>query len=834
MVGDSSAEGMPLIDDGTKQVYGKAADFMLIFPLDKPGEGGEAANSNDEVEGKDIISSIFVAQKETPKVFTNFYAACGSGSSKKVKIGELRKACMKDFSVWLPHMGFTVKCFKSIDEDELMMYISLDNIVAQKFYADKANMHLQISEETVKKMGIEYPADAPPEERSPPIIPYDSSFDEDQIKNNPAFKGMKTVYKDNYKIKDKEGCFLRQIDCIRIIRRSIMRLVDLDDMVASKILAAKYPIHCLQPLDELRTEWASFKPAKLLNPWSALPLNRLRNYYGEGVAFYFAFISLSVKRLTILAILGVFYKIAGFCIPPSYHLYSDLAWGLVVAGWSGAYLSSWKRQEYALCVEWDMLEIANRAALRADFRGEMKENPLNANEETKQYPAKKKLAAQIFSAVVSIIFLGLAAVCIAAPRYLDTMEFMINLFGEMRKTVVSIVVAVVIQIFSLIWGYAAKALVNLENPRTDNEYSELLINKMAPLTLFAAYNTFIYVALVQAYVGRTGGSPCPSPKDDVELAAAGGDCVTYLRTSIVTTFGSMGALMIVGMALPFIMLKRRTEQETKQYIEDKQKKLPPPKPDSPDIMANTSGLGRELAPIIAPFRSFMEQQAKMDEWNTDAEIADYMTTCTALGYVFIFGAAAPLCAIIALLVLLLQLRANAYKLTRLLRRPYPNMAKGIGAWKGIIEALSWIGLIFYVGVPIVNSKMLLIGEGEDHEGKWEDHMIFMLFFAAEHGVIFMKVLVDSVIPDTRPESELLLARRVYAKERLLLGQDDPEHLPADCKKKKVEVSTSSSQLTEGAAEWDDYDHKELNLKLCGPKGFIVPEHELPKDRDLYV
>jgi anoctamin-10 len=815
MVGEGSAEGVPLIDNSeTKQCYGKPADYMLVFPIDQEGKPADGADK--EVEGKDIISSIFVAQKETPKIFTNFYEACGSGNPKKVKLGELRKACMKDFSVWLPRMGFDVKTFKSVDEDELLMYISLDNPAAQKFYADKANMHLQVSEDTVKKMGITYPAECSPDETSPPWITYDSTFDDDQISKNPAFQGMKSVYKSIYKIKDPDnGSFIRQIDAIRVIRRSIQRLVDLDDMVGSGILAAKYPIHVLQPLDELRAEWACFFPSKMLNPFSAQPINRLRNYFGESVAFYFAFISLTVRRLTILAGMGLCYKVAAFFIPPSKALFADLAWALVVAAWSGGYLSSWKRQEFALCVEWDMLDISNRAALRADFRGEMKPSPLNASEETKQYSPWHKFGYQVFSAIVTVIFLACATIGIMAPRALDGMEFMIVTFAESRKTVVSIAVAVVIQIFTLIWGYLAKALVNLENPRTDAEYAEGLINKMAPLNLFTAYNTFIYVAVGQAYGARKWGwSPCPSPADDPDLKAVGGDCVAYLQTSILTTFASMGAIMIVGMMMPFITLKRSVEAENKAYIENKKK---------------TSG---DDSVIELPSRTFMEQQAKMNVWDTDAEIADYMTTVTALGYVLIFGATAPLCSVVALFVLMFQLRANAYKLTRLLRRPYPSMAKGIGAWKQMIEGLAWIGLIFYVAIPIINSKLLLVGEGEDHEGKWEEHMIFMLFFATEHAVIFIKILVDAAIPNTRPESELLLKRRTYVQEMLLLGQDDPDKLPDECKKPPVKVE--DAKLTDTSATFNDYDHKELNLALCGPKGFIVPEAELPKDRDQYV
>merc|ERR1719181_884700 len=177
--------------------------------------------------------------------------------------------------------------------------------------------------------------------------------------------------------------------------------------------------------------------------------------------------------------------------------------------WSTAYMISWKRTEHALAVEWDMLEFSSRAALRPDFRGTFEDNPLNTSEKTKQFPKKWKTAYSVFSTTVTVIFLGLSFISILACRGLEPMynNILDAFIGDLNepprgKTLVSVTIAVLIQVFNFLWSFIAKQLVNLENPRTDAEYASLLVWKLAPFSLFTAYNTFIWVALFQGYLAR--------------------------------------------------------------------------------------------------------------------------------------------------------------------------------------------------------------------------------------------------------------------------------------------------------------------------------------------
>ena len=67
---------------------------------------------------------------------------------------------------------------------------------------------------------------------------------------------------------------------------------------------------------------------------------------------------------------------------------------------------------------------------------------------------------------------------------------------------------------------------------------------------------------------------------------------------------------------------------------------------------------------------------------------------------------APGVAVIALVVLAVQLRCDAWKLCSVHRRPFPIAANGIGAWNGVLSVLEWVSLPVCVATPIMNLHYL--------------------------------------------------------------------------------------------------------------------------------
>lgn len=67
---------------------------------------------------------------------------------------------------------------------------------------------------------------------------------------------------------------------------------------------------------------------------------------------------------------------------------------------------------------------------------------------------------------------------------------------------------------------------------------------------------------------------------------------------------------------------------------------------------------------------------------------DYLELYIQFGYVFLFSSVYPVAAFWALLNNLVELRADAFKMCKLFRRPFMRKVKDIGAWQVVSPSKS--------------------------------------------------------------------------------------------------------------------------------------------------
>lgn len=99
---------------------------------------------------------------------------------------------------------------------------------------------------------------------------------------------------------------------------------------------------------------------------------------------------------------------------------------------------------------------------------------------------------------------------------------------------------------------------------------------------------------------------------------------------------------------------------------------------------------------------FLERQGLMSEYDLDHQISDFQSLTLALSGAIVFTGVAPLLGVVALIIFVIRLRVDAWKLCVLLRRPFPHIEDGIGDWNFIIDAFMWIGLTVSVAIPVLN------------------------------------------------------------------------------------------------------------------------------------
>ncbi|KAA0171600.1 hypothetical protein FNF28_00533 [Cafeteria roenbergensis] len=138
-----------------------------------------------------------------------------------------------------------------------------------------------------------------------------------------------------------------------------------------------FPLHMMARLRALRNDWLSiWRPEAALAeldrigpaPADDTPLDRIAAYFGETVAFYFAWLEFYTQWLVFPALVG-----AALFVAQVWYGTVDVTWvplfSLFMALWSTLFLEFWKRRNAELAHRWGVLNYEHEEVTRPQFRG---------------------------------------------------------------------------------------------------------------------------------------------------------------------------------------------------------------------------------------------------------------------------------------------------------------------------------------------------------------------------------------------------------------------------------------------------------------------------------
>ena len=113
--------------------------------------------------------------------------------------------------------------------------------------------------------------------------------------------------------------------------------------------------------------------------------------------------------------------------------------------------------------------------------------------------------------------------------------------------------------------------------------------------------------------------------------------------------------------------------------------------------------------------------------------------------------------------------------------PIPRGAEDIGAWLRFLDILTIVSVFTNLGVVFFTSDADFWHLREHHNGTLDRLIVFVLL---EHGVLFLKYLLQNLIADTPYAVRLQLRRQQYLVDKHIHGIDDEvdkfeEEVPRD-------------------------------------------------------
>ncbi|XP_035456475.2 anoctamin-5 isoform X2 [Spodoptera frugiperda] len=469
----------------------------------------------------------------------------------------------------------------------------------------------------------------------------------------------------------------------------------------------------------LYLEWA-----RLRKWYKQQPLWLVRRYFGDKIAVYFCWLGFYTRMLVPAAVVGTccfiygltsmdsddnipskeicdpngpgnstlcplcdkackYLKLSDSCLFANLtYLFDNPAtvfFAVFMSFWATSFLEFWKRKQSVLKWEWDLSVVDQDEFPRPEFETAAKTfrtNPVTREQEPYLSTGQKTFKfiisgsavlfciAIVVTTVLGIIVYRVSMVTVIYGGSGYFIQSHAKLFTTMTAAIINLII---IMIMTRIYGRIALYLTNIENPRTQTEYEDSYTFKIFFFDFINFYASLIYIAF---FKGRFYDHPGDDQARRSQLFKLKGDVCD-----------PAGCLTELCIQLAIIMIGK---QFFNHFIE-----LGNPK------VYNWLRWRSHKAMTMDPNKPHMawEQDYHLHDAGRLALFDDYLEMIIQYGFVTLFVAAFPLAPLFALLNNIAEIRLDAYKMVTLTRRPLAQRVEDIGAWFGVLKAVTYLAVV---------------------------------------------------------------------------------------------------------------------------------------------
>lgn len=520
---------------------------------------------------------------------------------------------------------------------------------------------------------------------------------------------------------------------LQLIVRRELKTIDIkmdhelaiSDKSSEKLLLAEYPLHDAALKRALAERWVGRWAA-----WLRVPLTDVKDYMGEKVAMYFAFMAHYARWQVSLVAGGV----AAFLLDGLHPDKSNpwvVAYSVGVALWVVGWLQSWRRREAELALKWGTHGVEDEEVqLRPSFQGKEIQSPVDGSQ-ILYFPADKRRRRAMLSLMIittSITVVISAVVAIFGFRYWLVVEKE-HAYGSYIGSGMN---AMQIQLFNILYSGVATWVVNMENHRTDIAYENSYIGKLFLFQFVNSMSSFFYIAFFPTMFGKDceGGADCM-------------DLLGYNLMIIYLYYIIVGNLQEVG--LPWL------------------KKIWKQRKAAKGGALGALSMGRGHKKFLSP----AEKEFLMEPYDVMmGTLTDYSEIAVQFGYLTLFVAAWPMAPLFGLAANLVELRSDAYKLLHQTRRPLPVQVQDIGSWYTVFKGVSLLA------VATNGALVCFVMDGRQKE--LPIHVQVWLFLGLLYAVYGLVCLVETLVPDVPADVSMQLQRQDFLVKKLIHQIPDEE------------------------------------------------------------
>ncbi|XP_039617734.1 anoctamin-7 [Polypterus senegalus] len=616
--------------------------------------------------------------------------------------------------------------------------------------------------------------------------------------------------------------------------------VGIDRLISENVFNAAYPLHdgpyqlpsgefeakSLNLRQILYQYWGRWKCWKKYQP-----LDHIRQYFGEKIALYFAWLGFYTGWLlpaavvgTLVFIFGIFlmltdipaeevcesgdkYIMCPLCNICGYWNLSSICttfkagqlfdyggtvfFSIFMSLWAVTFLEYWKRTNAILAHHWDCSEFEETEERpRPEFTAMAPmtmRNPVTGAEEP-YFPERNRMNRTITGCMVIIIMVTVVLMFLIAIILYRTIlgiiiyksknDFFVSWAGRIASITGSVLNLLVIMLLSKLYTSLAHVLTRWEMHRTQTKYENAFILKVFIFQFINFYSSPIYIAFFKGrFIGYPGHYYTLFGIRNEDCGAGG--CLIELAQELLII---MGGKQVINNVQEFVVPKLKGWWQ-KQKMKTRK--------------------GGETSDVY-----FQPWEADYQLLVCEGLFDEYLEMVLQFGFITIFVAACPIAPLFALLNNWVEIRLDAQKFVCEYRRPVVERAQSIGIWFQILEVITYLAVISNAFLIAFTSDFLpRLYYRYNNKGGLHGYINFTLAYASqehvmcryreyrdlngnhsptffnllairlgfviifEHVVFFIGRMIDLLVPDIPEEVEIKVKREHYmAKEALAENQ----------------------------------------------------------------
>eukprot|EP00930_Biecheleria_cincta_P095509 TRINITY_DN87467_c0_g1_i1.p1 TRINITY_DN87467_c0_g1~~TRINITY_DN87467_c0_g1_i1.p1 ORF type:complete len:887 (+),score=125.92 TRINITY_DN87467_c0_g1_i1:249-2663(+) len=621
--------------------------------------------------------------------------------------------------------------FSSQDQDEIFFCVKMSEETC-KWHAEQSDYELQLDLEAVRsQLEIDLPHDVPDSvAMNPACVPYRESLSE-LFKKHPS------------EVDPSKLSIFRKIDMIRLLYDRVTDVLQTDAMRKWNILISEFPLHSPHKVRELKESWAS------IGLWWRFdqPIVEIRNYFGENIALYFVFVGHLGRKLRWLVLASVALMLANIVMDiirnDGAHMTSRHGWLMLVGADAGA-----PHARILLCgftVLWCQLfslSLRQTVARHLSLWGMEEEDISSVKPQTNQRFANQSVLMpsdvdhnviemnvsplrrrrdRYKSPAGSVVFLLFAFLCVTLIFIFKAHMARVGHLEISKYS--SYILTVQIAICNQIWKWlVCPVLTDTEYLKDQLAYDNSVARKTFEVQVINTFCSFYYIAFIMKLVG------------DSNYQTYGGFW-QYLTFQMLTTFAGFFALCCVDVVSPIF----------DSYF------------DARSEFFKLKRMGRLPQDAESTAYCYIERQGKMKTYDGGERNSDYMQVLLPLGFVVLFGSALPMGSVLCFVLFGFGLRMDAWKLTNVLRRPFPDSANSDKwVWQDIIDKFMYIGEVTNIGLVCFCLPPFEY---------WNEQQQVLLFFGMLSLAACMKRCVGPFFPEKTEDVALAHRRQQWQRAK---------------------------------------------------------------------